>query len=70
MTKEPAVTKEMTTEQWTAAREGYIGWCTECGSERDSCEPDAQEYECEACGEMAVHGAEEWLNNGWIEILE
>lgn len=35
------------------------GFCTACGEEADQCEPDAQAYECEACGEHAVYGAEE-----------
>lgn len=35
------------------------GFCIACGAEADGCEPDAQAYECEACGEHAVYGAEE-----------
>lgn len=35
------------------------GFCIACGAEADGCEPDAREYECEACGEKAVYGAEE-----------
>lgn len=35
------------------------GFCLACGAEADGCEPDAQEYECEACGEPKVYGAEE-----------
>lgn len=34
------------------------GFCTACGHEADSVEPDAEGYECEACGEPAVTGAE------------
>lgn len=37
------------------------GFCIECGDEADGCEPDAREYQCEACGEMAVYGADELL---------
>lgn len=37
------------------------GFCLCCGGEQDGCEPDAREYECEACGEPAVYGAEELL---------
>ena len=36
-----------------------IGFCIECGAEAWGCEPDARKYECEACGEKAVYGAEE-----------
>jgi hypothetical protein len=35
------------------------GFCLACGEEADGCEPDAEGYECEVCGEMAVMGAEE-----------
>lgn len=35
------------------------GFCVACGFEADGVEPDARKYECEACGEKAVYGAEE-----------
>ena len=35
------------------------GFCKACGLEQDGCEPDAMNYECEACGEKAVCGAEQ-----------
>lgn len=34
------------------------GFCLACGAEADACEPDAEGYDCEACGEPAVCGAE------------
>ena len=37
------------------------GFCIYCGHEQDGCEPDAREYECEACGEPKVYGAAELL---------
>ncbi len=37
------------------------GFCVACGAEAGEIEPDAREYECEACGEKAVYGAEELL---------
>lgn len=37
------------------------GFCVSCGAEVDGCEPDAREYECDCCGDMAVYGAEELL---------
>ena len=39
------------------------GFCVACGHEQGGCEPDARRYECEACGEPKVYGAEElmWL---------
>lgn len=37
------------------------GFCLACGEEAMDCEPDARKYECEACGEHQVYGAEELL---------
>ena len=37
------------------------GFCLACGNEQGGCEPDARRYQCEACGEHAVYGAEELL---------
>jgi hypothetical protein len=34
------------------------------------CEPDARDYECESCGEMKVHGIEEAVLMGAIEIAD
>lgn len=40
---------------------GSTGLCISCGAEAEGVEPDARKYECEACGERAVYGAEELL---------
>lgn len=37
------------------------GFCLACGFEQDGVEPDACEYECEACGEPHVYGSDELL---------
>lgn len=37
------------------------GFCLACGSEQGGCEPDAEGYECEACGEHEVYGAAQCL---------
>ena len=37
------------------------GFCIECGSEQEGCEPDARNYVCECCGKRAVYGAAEIL---------
>ena len=37
------------------------GFCTACGLDVEGCEPDAERYECEACGEHQVYGAEQLL---------
>ena len=41
------------------------GFCLACGNEQDECEPDAARYECEACGERQVYGAEELVIRGY-----
>ena len=28
-----------------------VGFCIKCGHEQDGCEPDAERYRCEECGE-------------------
>ncbi len=38
-----------------------LGFCIKCGGEAEGVEPDARRYECEACGEAGVYGAEELL---------
>jgi Zn finger protein HypA/HybF involved in hydrogenase expression len=42
----------------------YIGFCLSCEEEHENVEPDARNYECEACGEMEVYGAEELILMG------
>ena len=42
------------------------GFCNKCGYQQDGCEPDARKYECEACGEKSVYGAEELLMMGGV----
>jgi len=37
------------------------GFCIACGENADGVEPDACEYECEACGQNKVYGAQEIL---------
>jgi hypothetical protein len=37
------------------------GFCIKCGAEADGVEPDAEGYECEACGSYHVYGAEQLL---------
>lgn len=37
------------------------GFCLACGAEAEGVEPDAENYECEVCGESRVFGAEQLL---------
>ena len=53
-------------EQIEEAMQDYIGFCVECGAERECCEPDARKYECEECGARAVYGAEELAIMGLV----
>jgi hypothetical protein len=39
----------------------YLGFCTACGEQATNVEPDAENYECESCGENKVFGAEQLL---------
>lgn len=38
-----------------------VGFCIGCGAEQAGCEPDAERYPCESCGERKVYGAEQLL---------
>jgi hypothetical protein len=40
------------------------GICLACGETADGCEPDAERYECEHCGEHHVYGAAQLLISG------
>lgn len=59
--------KSLTVDRVIAAAERQMfgtdnpGFCIECGEEADGCEPDAEKYPCEACGERAVYGASELM---------
>jgi hypothetical protein len=63
-------TFKRTSAQFEEMQESYIGICIECGEERDCVEPDAHEYKCEACGSLAVMGAEDALLSGYIDITD
>lgn len=54
-------------EQIEEAMANYCGFCTACGAECDSCEPDAREYLCKECGANKVYGAEELALMGLVD---
>ena len=58
----------MTQEEYEEYGNLMYGLCISCGAERDSCEPDVQEYECEECGKRKVYGVPELLMMGMIEF--
>ena len=47
-------------------QDANIGICTDCGEERECCEPDARNYKCESCGAYSVFGLEELLVMGLV----
>ena len=53
-----AISLEQVMDVATRCEEGLenVGICIACGAERDGCEPDAENYECEDCGERKVMG--------------
>lgn len=59
--------KSLTTPRIVAAIERAAhstdnpGFCIACGTDADGVEPDAEDYECEACEAEAVFGAEQLL---------
>ena len=65
--KRQTVHPSITADRVMEACERYMttldnpGLCIACGEEATGCEPDAEEYECEGCGERQVYGAEELL---------
>ena len=58
----------LTEKEYFDAQNNYLGYCLNCGEEKDSCEPDATEYHCEYCGKNSVYGTEELLIMGRIEL--
>ena len=58
-----------TTEEYEELCESYSGICLACGAIKDGgCEPDAEGYECDECGEHKVQGIENALICGNIDI--
>lgn len=57
----PTLTDDRIVEATTRCNLDDPGFCLACGAEAGGCEPDARGYECEACGENQVYGAEECL---------
>lgn len=71
MTRDPQrVHRSVTLDRIIGAVQRYShsldnpGICLACGADADGCEPDAERYECEACGEKQVYGAEQLLMLG------
>lgn len=53
------MTKSISLQELLQHQNNYDGVCTHCGLwTAGGVEPDADDYECEACGEHTVVGAE------------
>jgi hypothetical protein len=50
--------------------DGTLGICLKCGNVQCGVEPDAENYECEACKEAEVCGMEQALLMGRVELIE
>ena len=48
--------------------DGTVGICLSCGEQTYGVEPDARNYPCESCGENGVHGLEEALMMGRLDV--
>lgn len=60
----------LTEDEFLELSDSYMGIYLQCGEHRDSCEPDARNYECEHCGEKQVFGVEELLMEGTLDITQ
>ncbi len=59
----------VSTADYRDACENYTGWCTGCHDfTRDGTEPDAEGYDCPACEQNLVMGAEQALMLGIIDL--
>ena len=59
----PSITTERVEEAVKRRMTGLDnpGFCIVCGEDADGVEPDAEEYECEHCGNNGVYGADDLL---------
>jgi hypothetical protein len=59
----------ITSEEYHCLRNDYAGLCLSCSEVVESgVEPDAEGYECEACGSNSVCGIEQALLLGELDI--
>lgn len=59
---------KMSEADYLQGTESYEGICLACGAIAECVEPDVDDYECGSCGSLSVHGLEEALLMGHIEI--
>ena len=59
--------RKITLEQYSQLDEDMAGLCVACGFEQFGCEPDAEKYTCESCGEKGIYGPHWWMMAGKVE---
>ena len=57
-------------EEYQGLLDHSIGVCVECGTLRECCEPDAEEYKCDACGMLKAFGLEALMVSGVVGFEE
>jgi len=63
--------KLITEQEYLASNTEQAGFCSNCQEfTQNGVEPDAQNYNCEECGESTVMGTEQALVMGLIDIGE
>ena len=63
------LTIKMTESEYHQHVSDSDGVCLACGEWRSDCEPDAEGYPCESCGEAQVMGVENALIEERIDIV-
>jgi hypothetical protein len=58
--------RKISLEQFLQLDDDMAGLCTACGHEQYCCEPDAERYHCENCGERKVYGPHWYLMSGKV----
>lgn len=62
--------KELSCGQFKSHRDDMDGFCTNCNQVTTfgGIEPDAEQYECEECGEFSLYGMDYIIMNDMIII--
>ncbi len=64
----PRIPPIITEDTYKSLVDSYQGICTSCLSTKDSCEPDAERYQCDNCDKHQVYGTEQLLIMGLLQI--
>lgn len=48
----------------------YLGLCLSCKATKESCEPDADNYPCDECGEKKVKGSHWLIIEGLVCLVD